>query len=403
MEKCYDLLKNVLLDAFNVPAVYFTPPYQDIRKIDQGMRAFVWTNYNDRNTKVQFTDLSKPYRILIIKSNLGFYNVLVFFGADEKPDFISIGPFRNNELSANYFTQILKDAHITPSTMQRMKHLYEGMPFVQVDTIVNVTQHILGAFIPEFKELTPEFIEYADHKRPIEVNTNLIEQNFLDFSTRYHKLLSAFLAALKCGDNEKGKKALQTLFQESKFTTNLNLRNYKMLLQALNDYCHMALLETDIHPSHVLKQAFSIGVKIDSITSLTKLRQLPNEICRKYCLLVKNYSNPDFSKITKDVMAYVEFHLDEDLSLNQLAGHFKKNASALSNIFSKEAGQTLTNFIQQTRMQEAIRLFNTTHMSVSEVATAVGYHDFAYFSKLFSKIIGISPRAYRQKGMHSAD
>ena len=401
MKKCYELLKDVLLDAFNVPVVYFTPPYQDISKIDQGIRSFVWNNYNDQGTKIQFTDLSKPYRIIIVKSNLGFYNILISFSAGQKPDFISIGPFRNDDLSPNYFIQILKDARITPATLQKIKYIYEGMPFVQLDTIVNVTQHILGAFIPEFKDLTPDFVEYADHKRPIQINTDLIEQNFLDFSTQFHKLLSTFLTHLKRGDTEKSKKTLHSLLQESKLTTTQNLRNYKTILQALNDYCHFALFETDIHPSHIMKQAFSIGMKIDSITTFAKLEQIPNEICRKYCLLVKNYSNAEFSRITKDMIAHIQLHFDEDLSLNHLAAHFNKNASALSNTFSKETGQTLTSFIQETRIQEAIRLFNTTHMSVSEVSTAVGYQDFSYFSKLFSKIVGISPRTYKQKALTS--
>ena len=44
MKQCYELLRNVLLDAFNVPTIYFTPPYDDISKIDQGIRAAVCWN-----------------------------------------------------------------------------------------------------------------------------------------------------------------------------------------------------------------------------------------------------------------------------------------------------------------------------------------------------------------------
>ena len=85
--------------------------------------------------------------------------------------------------------------------------------------------------------------------------------------------------------------------------------------------------------------------------------------------------------------------IDAD-GLNILAEHFGKNASVLSNTFSKETGQSLTRFIQQSRMTEAIKLFNTTDMSVSEVALMVGYQDFSYFSKLFSKYVGCSPKEY---------
>ena len=85
------------------------------------------------------------------------------------------------------------------------------------------------------------------------------------------------------------------------------------------------------------------------------------------------------------------------MSLKYLADVFEKNASVLSGTFSKDTGRSLTKYIQQVRMQEAIRLFNTTSLSVSEVAVAVGYQDFSYFSKIFSKEIGCSPREYKQK------
>ena len=395
MKSCFELLKNVLMDAFNVSAIYFTPPYKDISKIDQGIRAAVWTDYNDDHTKIRFTDMEQKNRLLIIRSNLGFYNVMAFWVGGKQADFIAIGPFRNDELSPSYFTQILKDAHITPDTIQRMKYIYESMPFAQVDAVVNVTRHILGNSIPAFQDLEPELIEYAKEHRPIEVHTEIMEENFLNFSEHYVHMLSSFLKSLKSGDNTQAKKALQLFLHESKLTTTRTMRHYKSLLAALNNYCHMALLGTSIHPTYILKLAASIGNRIESTTSLAKLEQMPNDICHKYCLLVKNYANPECSKLTRDIIAYVQMHLAEELSLNQLAASFDKNPSFLSKTFSTETGQALTNFIQQTRIQEAIRLFNTADMPVSEVSLAVGYQDFSYFSKVFSKIVGISPREYK--------
>lgn len=400
MKNCYELLRNVLLDAFDVSAIYFTPPYEDISRIDQGIRAAVWTNYNDNNTKIQLSGLSQQQnRLLIIRSNLGFYNVMIFWEGNESTEFISIGPFRNDELSPSYFTQILKEAHITPAKIQQMKYIYENMPFAQVDAIANITKHIVGAYIPEFKELTPELIEYADHKRPVEIHTDVIEKNFITFSEQYAENFFTFLKYLKCGDNTNAKKALQLFIHEAKLGTKRTMRNYKSLLTILNNFCHMALLQTSIHPSHILQLASTIGTRIENTTSLAKLEQMPNDICHKYCLLVKNYANPDCSKLTRDVIAYIQLHLDEYLSLSQIAAQFDKNPSALSNLFSKETGQSLTTFIQQTRVQEAIRLFNTTNMSVSEIAVAVGYQDFSYFSKIFSKIVGCSPREYKHQGV----
>lgn len=399
MENCYELLRNVLLDAFNVSTIYFTPPYDDIQKIDQGLRAFVWTNYNDNNTKIQMEQLSQSdNRLLIIRSNLGFYNIMVFWECKNHTDFISIGPFRNDQLSPNYFTQIVKEANITPALLQQVRYLYESMPYVQIDSIVNVVKHIISVYIPEFQQIEPELIEYTEQQRPVELQTDIIEQNFMHFSEEYYEMLYEFLKHLKCGDNVNAKKALHQFLHETKLTANRTLRSYKSLLSALNNYCHMALLQTSIHPSHILRQAASLGIRIEETTSLAKLEQMSNDICHKYCLLVKNYANPNYSKLTKNVIAYIQIHLDEELSLTQLANHFGKNASVLSNAFSKDTGLPLTKFIHQTRIQEAVRLFNSTNMSVSEVAVTVGYQDFSYFSKTFSKIMGKSPRAYKLQG-----
>lgn len=397
MKTCFLLLKNVLLDAFDVSAFYFTPPYEDFSKIDLGIRAAVWNNYNDEKSKLQFLESTNNNRIIIIRSNLGFYNLMIFWKNTETLDFISVGPFRNDELSPNYFTQILKEAQLSPEVLQKMKYIYENMPLVQLDTLVNVCIHILSSRFPEFSDITPELLEYADQERPVDVHTDIIEQNFSEFATRYANSLSEFLKYLKCGDNPRAKKSLQAFLHETHSTTKRTLRSYKSFLFSLNNYCHMALLETSIHPSHTLKLASTLGLRIENATSLAKLEQMLNDLCHKYCLLVKNYAHPDYSKLTKDVIAYIMAHLDEDLSLNQVAEHFRRNPSALSTAFSKETGQTLTSFIQQSRINEAIRLFNTTDMTVSEVAFAVGYQDFSYFSKIFSKQVGCSPRAYKMK------
>ena len=396
MKNCFELLKNVLLDAFNISTLYFEPPYENISKIDQGIRASVWTNYNDSNTKVQLSGLSQnENRLLLIRSNLGFYNIMVFWGEEQSTDFISIGPFRNDELSPSYFTQILKESHISPALLQQIRSVYESMPFARVDAVANVVKHILTTRFPAFADVEAEWIQYTEQQRPVEVHPEIIEQNFIDFSEQYHELLSDFLKCLKTGNNSGARKALHLFLHASKSSSKRTLLNYKALLSSLNNYCHMALLDTNIHPSHVLRQATAIGARIDETTSLSKLEQMPNDICHKYCLLVKNYANPECSRLTKDVIAFIQYHMEEELSLTTLAIAFDKNPSFLSHTFSKDMGVSLTKFIQQSRIQEAVRLFNTTKMSVSDVALTVGYQDFSYFSKTFSKFIGMSPREYR--------
>lgn len=399
--KCYQLLQNVLQDAFQMPVFLLSHPYDGIEKIDLGIRSMVWTNYNDEDAKFSISNAPSDYRIIIIKSNLGFYNILAFPDKSKQPDFISIGPFRDEELSPNYFTQILKESHISPADIQKMKHVYEQMPYAHSDAVVNVTQHIITAFIPEFKEIEPELIQYSEQNRAININNDFLNNYSAEHTEQYRETLFAFLDTLKHGDTSTARKAMHDFLHEARLMNSINMREYKLFLQMINDYCHMALMDTTIHPFHILKQAMSTRIKIENMTSIAKLEQMPNEICHKYCLLVKNYANSNLSRLTKKVADYIQLHLDEELSLSYLATHFNKNASSLSNTFSKETGINLTKYIQQTRIHEAIRLFNTTDMSVSEIAIAVGYQDFSYFSKVFYKHTGYSPREYKK--LYSTD
>jgi len=397
--KCHQLLRDVMADAFHTETILFEYPYQDLSRIDQGLRASVWDNYDDDASRIRFADPSAKYRMLTIKSNLGFYNVLVLFCHTDKPDFISIGPFRDEELSTGYYTQILKDAHLAPTVLQGMKYLYERMAYANPEVVTKLTKHIIGTFFENFKDVPVEFIEYSEHNRKAIVNIDVLKRYSTEFTEKYKYTLFVFLDHIKHGDAEKAKETLRQFLLENQLLGGINMHENRHILHMLNDYCHIALLDTTVHPSYIMTQAFSLKARIDDTMSIPKLQQLAYDICRKYCLLVRNFSNPEYSKLTKEVIDYIRLHLDEELSLKHLADTFEKNASVLSATFSKETGISLTRFIQKERIQEAIRLFNSTYLSVSEVAVAVGYQDFSYFSKIFAREIGCSPREYKTKRM----
>lgn len=397
LQKCYELLKAVLMDAFRVEVLMLSYPYDNLRQIDHGIRAMVWGDYNDDNSRHALMTSNETHQLFVIKSNLGFYNVLAYISGGEHPKFISVGPFRDEELSADYYTQIIKEANLSPQHIASMKQIYERLPLVQADAIIKVTQHIISNFVPEFATIEPRNIQYSEQNRSVNIDTDIIHTYSTEYTEQYKKKLFAFLNKLKTGDFEEAKMSMTAYWEESLFIISQNLHDHKLALHLLNDFCHLALLDTTIHPMHTLKLALSIKLKIEGTMSQTKLDQLPNEICRKYCLLVKNYANTEYSKLTREVISYIQLHLEEELSLASVAKHFNRNASVLSNLFSHETKKSLTKFIHQTRIQEAIRLFNTTDMSVSEVALSVGYQDFSYFSKVFSKNIGCSPKEYKRK------
>ena len=84
-----------------------------------------------------------------------------------------------------------------------------------------------------------------------------------------------------------------------------------------------------------------------------------------------------------------------ELSLSSISEVLDKNPSFLSNQFKKETGKTITKHIQEMRIEKAITLLTTTDLSIQEISESVGINDLSWFSKLFKKIVGVSPTQYR--------
>ncbi len=399
-KKCFQVLKNVLEETFQTNVLFLKPPYKNVSeitaKIDHGMRSIFWSDFNKTDFSIFTKKRDDKKQLFIVKSNLGFYNIIICLEQKEEPDIISIGPFRSEEFSIDFFTKIIKDSKLSANVTLGLKYLYESFPYIQLSSIINVTKCIVSIYFPQFKEMEAVEIAFSDQKNvnKININLELLQDYSADSAELYQKSFLGFLSAIKKGDSTNARNTMQSFLKSAQFLSSENIEVCKEDLKYLNNCCHMALLQSHIHPIYVLKLYHMLYLKINHLKNHETLMGMANDICHKYCLLVKNYGFSEYSKMICDIINYIQLHLDEKLTLSLLAEHFHKNPTSLSNSFSKEVGISVTEFIHQVRINEAIRYFNTTKLSVSEVAIAVGFQDFAYFSRLFKRQIGCSPREY---------
>ena len=84
---------------------------------------------------------------------------------------------------------------------------------------------------------------------------------------------------------------------------------------------------------------------------------------------------------------------NSELSIADISEVLCVNQTYLRKMFKSEMDMTLSEYITQVRMQEAKRLITTTDEKLSTVAENVGYGDVSYFSNVFKKFYGISPRS----------
>ncbi len=129
---------------------------------------------------------------------------------------------------------------------------------------------------------------------------------------------------------------------------------------------------------------------------------LPDYLCGliERAMELRDRESDNQSKhILKKALTYIEENYSqESLSLNSVAGEVNVSANYFSAIFSRAMQVTFVEYVTGKRMDKAKRLLRQTQMHTGEIAMEVGYKDPHYFSFVFKKTQGCTPREYRAGG-----
>lgn len=107
-------------------------------------------------------------------------------------------------------------------------------------------------------------------------------------------------------------------------------------------------------------------------------------------------SDNQSERILKKALSYIEENFSQEtLSLNSVAGEVNVSANYFSTIFSRAMQVTFVEYVTGKRMEKAKKLLRQTQMHTGEIAQEVGYKDPHYFSFVFKKTQGCTPREYR--------
>lgn len=165
-------------------------------------------------------------------------------------------------------------------------------------------------------------------------------------------------------------------------------------LVGLNALFRKEVEAVDVHPLYIDKLSNEIQFRIQEIQTEKESQKLVVDMIKEYCDLVKNYSLAGYSPVIRNVIRYARTHLNEDLSLRSLAERFNINRTYLSTLFHQEMGTTLTDYINDLRIEYATELLCSNHFSIASVCTEVGFSDVSYFTRVFKKVMGQTPAQY---------
>jgi two-component system response regulator YesN len=107
------------------------------------------------------------------------------------------------------------------------------------------------------------------------------------------------------------------------------------------------------------------------------------------------------NRVLQKALDYIEANYTQPgLSLNEVAEASGVSPNYFSGMFSQEMNRTFVEYVTEKRMEKAQTILREHGLSLAETAAAVGYRDAHYFSAVFKKTVGMSPREWRGKSQH---
>ncbi|WP_337098256.1 response regulator transcription factor [Paenibacillus sp. YIM B09110] len=101
------------------------------------------------------------------------------------------------------------------------------------------------------------------------------------------------------------------------------------------------------------------------------------------------------------VKEYIHANLKNEFTREDIANYVFLNADYLTRIFKKSTGLSIVEYVTEAKIKKSLVLLNDPQLSISMVASEVGYDNLTYFSKLFKKVVGSTPSDYRRHHVKS--
>ena len=101
-------------------------------------------------------------------------------------------------------------------------------------------------------------------------------------------------------------------------------------------------------------------------------------------------------KLVNDALAYMENHVEEITSSTEIAEKLYLSPAYFRSLFKDITGMTPTNYLNRLRVIRSLEYLEREDLSIAEAAGRVGIYDSNYYSRLFKKTMGYSPRYFKK-------
>lgn len=114
-----------------------------------------------------------------------------------------------------------------------------------------------------------------------------------------------------------------------------------------------------------------------------------------------NHSKQPFTSntsldIVEQAIHYMRENIERRITMDMVLTYVGYSQSHFSTVFKKKTGMSLLSYFNKLKIEYACKLLKTTDLKINQICYKVGIEDSLYFSRLFSKVMGMSPTKYKE-------
>lgn len=312
---------------------------------------------------------------------------------------ILVGPFLMDKPDAIMLSELSRRYPIPTDDLLELYEEAQNLPVISpaiTGQISKLLYYLFSNLMSESRQVFLEKQERLHQQSKINESIQMYKSQIIDATPSYPlEKEQALITKVKNGNISEAKGILNDLLGYVLFVDGGKLDTIKSRALELCTLLSRASIEGGGASDTALNLNTQFIKKIAACTSYESLCFILQEIVETFADNILSHGNIKNREIMKKAVNFISQHYTETLTLDEVAGHVHLNPAYFSTMFKKEVGLSFKEYLNHVRIEESKRLLTNSNFSIIDIAIAVGFEDQSYFSKVFKKYTGMTPKQFR--------
>ncbi|WP_285015772.1 AraC family transcriptional regulator, partial [Lactococcus garvieae] len=337
---------------------------------------------------IQLLDYYKANNIVLIEKCQKVYSV---FGAniEDKEHKVILGP----QYALEVKLQDSGENYIEQTISKRSKD--------EKSEFIKLTKYIFSIFndkVPQKEVLIKQVITHEAKAFNKKYQENLEDRRKEDVDNDSSEIERRILQAIVSNNREE----FDWLFGKVQTVYFIRLHSNRLISLKYKYVAFITLLtRVSINNGVSIKRAYSLSdtliQELEFINSLQDCIAYFKESCLQFMKLIYISKSEQQNKLVKDIKEYITMHLNQRVTIDQLAEYFNMSTSHISSEFKKCTKMTIHVYILNIKLEEVKKLLVGTNLDICSIAQRLGFADQSHLNRTFKRKENITPKQYRKK------